>query len=100
MIERKLMINDSDFLFRSRKGKNLPLTVTSVNKMVKEWTFGIKGNFGTHSLRKTFGYIQRTEFGVFFEVISKRFNHSNPATTMRYLGIQTKEVNKILMNEI
>jgi integrase len=92
--------NDTDFLFKSRKGKNKHLTVISVNKMVKKWTFGIKGNFGTHTLRKTFGYIQRTEFGVFFEVLCKRFNHSNPSTTMRYLGIQTKEVNKILMNEI
>lgn len=48
------------------------------------------------------GYIktQKTEFRVFFEVLCKRFNHSNPSTTMRYLGIQTKEVGRILMNEI
>lgn len=91
---------DSDYLFKSRKGKNSPLTVISVNRMVKEWTYGMKGNFGTHSLRKTFGYMQRTRYGVTFEVLCKRFNHSNPSTTMRYLGIQSKEVNDILMNEI
>ena len=92
--------SDDDYLFQSRKGNNSPLTVPSANRMVKEWTFFIKGNFGTHSLRKTFGYVQRTKFGVSFEVLCKRFNHSNPSTTMRYLGIQSKEVNDILMNEI
>jgi integrase len=93
-------LSDDDYLFQSRKGNNSPLTVSSVNRMVKEWTFGMKGNFGTHSLRKTFGYVQRVRFGVSFEVLCRRFNHSNPSTTMRYLGIQSKEVNDILMNEI
>jgi len=91
---------DGDYLFKSRKGKNAPLSVPAVNRMMKEWTFGMRGNYGTHSLRKTFGYIQRTKFGVGFEILSRRYNHSNPATTMRYLGIQSKEVNAILMNEI
>ena len=92
--------DDDDYLFQSRKGENCPLAVSSVNRMVKEWTFGMKGNYGTHSLRKTFGFIQRTKFGVAFEVLCRRFNHSNPSTTMRYLGIQSKEVRGILMNEI
>jgi integrase len=93
-------LSDDDYLFQSRKGNNNPLTVSSVHRMVQDWTFGLKGNYGTHSLRKTFGYVQRTKFGVSFEVLCKRFNHSNPSTTMRYLGIQSKEVNDILMNEI
>lgn len=93
-------LTDDDFLFQSRKGQNEPLTVSSVNRMVKEWTFGMTGNYGTHSLRKTFGYVQRTKYGVSFEILCKRFNHSNPSTTMRYLGIQSQEVNDILMNEI
>jgi integrase len=92
--------SDDDYLFQSRKGQNKPLTVPSVHRMVQEWTYGMKGNYGTHSLRKTFGYIQRTKFGVSFEVLCRRFNHSNPSTTMRYLGIHSKEVNDILMNEI
>ena len=37
---------------------------------MKKWTSAInlEGNFGCHTLRKTFGYIQRTEFGVGFDV--------------------------------
>ena len=71
-----------------------------VNQMMKEWTKGMKGNFGTHTLRKTFGFIQRKEFGVGFDILCKRFGHSNPSITMRYLGIEDKEVNGILLNEI
>lgn len=94
-------LKDDDYLFPSRKG-NSALTIQTVNNMVKKWTkdINIEGNFGAHTLRKTFGYIQRTQFGVGFEVLAKRFNHSSPAVTMRYLGIHDKEVNGILKNEI
>ena len=94
-------LNSDDYLFKSRKG-NGPLAVSSVNKMMKKWTnaINLKGNYGTHSLRKTWGYIQRTIHGVGFEIIAKRFNHSSPAITMRYLGIEDKEVHNTLMNEI
>jgi integrase len=91
---------DEQFLFKSRKGVNRPITKSYVNQKMKVWTAGMKGNFGTHTMRKTFGYIQRKEFGVGFEVLCKRFGHSNPSITMRYLGISDKEVNGILLNEI
>jgi integrase len=91
---------DEEYLFKSRKGVNRPITKSYVNQKVKEWTQGMKGNYGTHSMRKTFGYIQRMNFGVGFEVLCKRFGHSNPSVTMRYLGISDKEVNGILLNEI
>ena len=91
---------DKEYLFKSRNGKNKPLARESVNKMVKEWTKSFKGNYGTHTLRKTFGYVQRKKYGVSFEVLCKRFGHSSPSITMRYLGIDDKEVNGILLNEI
>lgn len=94
--------NDDDYLFKSKKGENQPLTVGTVNNMVKDWcrSIGIKYNVGSHSLRKCWGFQQRTRFGVSWEIICKRFNHSSPSVTMRYLGIEDKEVNGILMNEI
>ncbi len=89
------------YLFASKKTKK-PLKVNSVNKLVKNWckSINLKGNYGAHTLRKTWGYLQRTRHGVGFEIIAKRYNHSNPAVTMRYLGIEDKEVHGILMNEI
>jgi integrase len=94
--------DDEDFVFPSRKTRE-PISIQTVNALVKKWTKAInlhRGNYGAHSLRKTFGYIQRTKFGTGFEVLAKRFNHSSPSVTMRYLGITDKEVNGILMNEI
>jgi integrase len=98
----KVKPNDDDYLFKSKKGQNQPLSVGSVNGMIKDWckSIGIKYNVGSHSLRKSFGYQQRTRFGVGWEILCKRFNHSSPSITMRYLGIEDKEVNGILMNEI
>jgi hypothetical protein len=37
---------------------------------------------------------------VAFEIICKRYNHSSPAITMRYLGNQDREAHEVLMNEI
>lgn len=97
----KVKPQDEDFLFASRKGEG-PVTTGAVNRIVKQWAraINLKGNYGAHSLRKTFGFIQRTKFGVAFELLTKRFNHSNPSTTMRYLGIADREINGILLNEI
>jgi integrase len=97
----KIQPKNDEYLFASRKG-NKPLQTKSINRLIKSWTkaINLKGNYGAHTLRKTWGYIQRTKHGVGFEIICKRFNHSNPAVTMRYLGIQDKEVHDILMNEI
>jgi integrase len=93
--------SDDDFLFASRTGGKA-ITIQRVNQMIKGWTKSIhlQGNFGSHSLRKTFGYAQRTRFGIGFEILAKRFNHSSPSITMRYLGVQPDEVNEILLNEI
>lgn len=97
----KIKPSDDDFLFVSRKG-NKAVTVQCVNNKVKHWTqtINLKGNYGAYSLRKTWGYVQRTVYGVGFEILCKRFNHSSPAITMRYLGIEDKEVQNILMNEV
>jgi integrase len=98
----KLNPADDDFLFQSRKGENKPLSVMSANNLIKTWTKAINldGNYGTHSLRKTWGYHQRVTHNIGFEVIAERFMHSSPKTTMRYLGIDKDEVRGILMNEI
>jgi integrase len=97
----KVQLKNDEYLFASRKG-NKPLQTKSINRLIKSWTksINLKGNYGAHTLRKTWGYIQRTKHGVGFEIICKRFNHSSPSVTMRYLGIQDKEVHETLMNEI
>lgn len=46
------------------------------------------------------GYVQRTGYGVGSEILCKRLNHSSPVITMRYLCIEDKEVQNILMNVV
>ena len=94
--------DDRHYLFKSRKTANSPLTTLSVTKKVKAWAAAInlKGNYGCHSLRKTWTYHQRREFGVSWEVLAKRLNHSNPSVTRRYLGVQDEEVEQVLMNTL
>lgn len=89
------------WLFASRKGTG-HIGSQAVRNLVKQWTSAInlRGNYGAHTLRKTWGFIQRTMHGVGFEIICKRYNHSSPAITMRYLGIEDREVHGVLMNEI
>ena len=90
-----------DFLFKSRKG-NSHISSQSVGRLVRSWASAInlKGRYGAHTLRKTWGYQQRTRHGAGFEILCKRYNHSSPAITMRYLGIEDREVCELLMNEI
>ena len=47
--------DDGHYLFQSRKGENSPLSVQSVHGLIKKWTqaINLKGNYGTHTLRKT-----------------------------------------------
>jgi len=91
-----------EFLFKSRKGKNYPLTTFRVTRLVKSWAdaVGAKGNYGAHSLRKTWTYQQRKVFGTSWELLSLHLNHSNPSITRRYLGIAPEEVTEILMHSI
>lgn len=92
----------NDYLVKSRKGNNSPLTTFRVTRLVKEWTsqINLTSNYGAHSLRKTWCYIQRTQFGVTWELLSKHLNHSSPSITRRYLGIKEEEVEKVLLHNI
>jgi integrase len=52
---------------------------------------GLSGNYGTHTLRKTWGYHAR-QSGVPMEIIMEKLNHTSFAMTKRYLGITDDEL--------
>jgi integrase len=52
---------------------------------------GLVGNYGTHTLRKTWGYHARKN-GVPMEIIMAKLNHTSFAFTKRYLGITDDEL--------
>lgn len=88
-----------DILFKGQRG---PLTVPSVNRLVKGWCreINLKGNYGSHTLRKTFGYHQRVTFGVGLPVLMETFNHSSQRQTLDYLCVQDEEIKSIYENEL
>jgi integrase len=55
---------------------------------------GLRGNFGTHSLRKTWGYHARMQ-GVDLALIMHKLNHESIAYTKRYLGITDAELQAV-----
>jgi len=92
---------DDDLLFQSRKGKG-QLTTPTMNALVKGWCsmVGLRGNYGSHSLRKTFGYIHRTVFTTDLPTLCHMFNHSTQRQTLGYLGIEEQEVQDAYLKEI
>ena len=90
---------DNEPLFRGQRG---PLTVSSVHRLVKGWCKAIHlpGNYGSHTLRKTWGYHQRVSFGVGIPELMTCFNHATQAQTLAYLCVQPEEIRNIYANEL
>jgi site-specific recombinase XerD len=55
---------------------------------------GLTGNYGTHTLRKTWGYHARMQ-GVDLALIMHKLNHNSLAYTKRYLGITDDELEAV-----
>ena len=91
---------DSDFLFQSQRAERLK--VGSLTRLVKGWckTIHLKGNYGSHSLRKTWGFMQRTEFNSDIPTLMEAFNHRSQKETLSYLCIQREEIRDLYLNEI
>lgn len=94
------MLDIDDPLFKSRKGSSL--SIPSVNRLVKSWCqqLNLKGNYGSHSLRKTWGYHQRVTFGADLPTLMTCFNHATQRQTLNYLCVQPDEIKGIYENEL
>ena len=57
---------------------------------------GLNYKIGTHSLRKTFGYMLHQK-GVSLELIQKFLNHSSPEITLDYIGITRDDMDEAIM---
>lgn len=88
-------------LFASNRTGDALLPSTCCN-MVKEWCADadIHGNYGSHSLRKTWGFHQRVTYNEPTALISRALGHSSERETQSYLGIQTKEIECLFENMV
>ena len=85
--------NPSEPLFMSVFGNRLERTqcYRIINSACKK--AGINYRVGTHTLRKTFGYHYYRKYKD-IAILQKIFNHSTPAITMRYIGIDQDMIDK------
>ena len=60
---------------------------------------GLNDKFGTHTMRKTFGYHHYKKYKD-IAMLQKLFNHSSPEITLRYIGIAQEELDKCYTNFI
>ena len=83
--------NSEDYIFSGPKGGTL--TIQRLHQLVNFWTARaeMKGHFGSHTLRKTYGFHLR-RLGVPIETLMKVFGHSSQAITLRYIGIEQQEI--------
>lgn len=80
-------------LFMSQK-TGRALTVSAIHKLIKSWChdIGLSGNYGSHTMRKTWGYHQRVQQNTPIPLLMEAFGHSNQAQTLEYLCIQEAEI--------
>jgi integrase len=91
-LRQRTLADDAD-LFTGLRGC---LTVPTVNRLVKTWcaSVGLKGNYGSHSMRKTWGYWQRQNGADILNLV-EAFGHATQRQTMTYLGLQPEDVMKL-----
>ena len=89
---------EGEFLFKSRKGENKPITTTQAYRIMEiaAYRAGID-NVGTHTMRKTFGYWHYKQFKD-VALLQEIYNHSSPSITLRYIGINQEDIDKSYQN--
>ena len=84
---------------KSRRNGQLRITRQHALRVLKNAAYvcGIDCRIGTHSLRKTFGYIQY-QSGTSIELIQHVLNHSSPAVTLSYIGITRDNLDEAVLS--
>ena len=84
-------------LFISEDSKGKALLVSSLIHLVKLWCAeaGLQGNYGSHTLRKTWGYHQRITNNAPIALIMQAFAHTSETQTLKYLCILPNEVHDL-----
>lgn len=90
-------LDEAGPVFRGKRGA---MTPSWLNRMIKGWceAVGLTGRFGSHTLRKTWGYHQRVTFGVDIPTLMTVFGHETQRQTLTYLCVQPDEVKGVYAN--
>ncbi|WP_347861553.1 tyrosine-type recombinase/integrase [Salimicrobium sp. PL1-032A] len=97
-VQEYIKINDSEWMFPSRKGDKTISTVQAYRQLNKASDMvDMPDGIGTHTLRKTFGYwfYKQTKDVAQLQNI---LNHTHPRITLDYIGITDEEIENSLNN--
>lgn len=84
------------------QGQRGPMSASYLCRLVASWAKLVKlsGNYGSHSLRKTWGYHQRVTHKVDIPTLMDVLGHSTQKQTLTYLCIQSEEIKSVYANEL
>lgn len=89
-----LEMKDYEYLFKSQKGTNRPLSRQGAYEVLKKGAgeFDLQ-NIGCHTLRKTYGYMIYNASDKDPVVVKNALNLSDVHTALRYIGVVQDRVN-------
>ena len=99
-LEHTPNVSLSDYMFRGESNRcdtNEPITIQSVNRILKRIgkDLDLKIKMSSHTLRKTFCYwmmVQGNNDSRRLLLLQKMLNHSSPAQTLAYIGLEGDEI--------
>lgn len=97
------LFNENDPLFPSHKkgegGALKPIGRSYANQLISEAAkmCNIKGNYGSHSMRKSFAYFAWQQ-GTDVLLLMDLLNHSSPKNLRRYIGITQEQLNRVYLS--
>jgi len=91
---------EGDYLFIGQRGT--VIGVPALNLKIKRWMkrLNVKGNYGSHTLRKTWAYMQYQYNHAPLPNLMTALNHSSQAITLRYICIPDAEIKGLYDYEI
>lgn len=88
-------MTDSEYLIKSRKGKNKPITRQQAYNIMQQIgeVFEIN-NIGCHTMRKTFGYHLYINNKKNIGLVQKALGHNSSGSTLSYIGIEKEVIDR------
>jgi integrase len=97
LLEQEQFEDEEDYLFRGQRGV---ISVPTLSRYVKSWCTAIpslKGNYASHTLRKTWGY-WHYQNSTPLPILMRAFGHSTQEQTLHYLCIQPQEIQNVYLD--
>jgi len=93
-------ISDAPLFISSKSGD--ALTVSSLSRMAKTWCdeIGLRGNYASHTLRKTWGYHQLRQNNAPLPLLMEAYGHATQRQTLEYLCIEAEEIRELYTLEL